>query len=66
MFEGLQERGMRLAHYEPNFLKPELVTVAGYTFPIYSELVWVNVKLKDAPVLNKIPAESDFDEVELS
>ncbi|KAG7155991.1 Methyltransferase-like protein 24-like 7 [Homarus americanus] len=65
VFRGLEERGMRLAHYEPNFIKPELATLAGRTFSLFSELVWVNVKLKVTPKY-RMPSNKLIDEVELN
>lgn len=50
---GLQERGFHLAHWEPNYRLPKYVTLAGLTFHLYSETLWVNSgasALKNEPV----------------
>ncbi|XP_069165159.1 uncharacterized protein [Procambarus clarkii] len=45
-FQGLQERGFKLAHYEPNYIAPALTTVDGVTFSVYGEQLWVNTRLQ--------------------
>ncbi|KAK7082120.1 hypothetical protein SK128_003239 [Halocaridina rubra] len=42
VIRGLQTRGFQLAHWEPNYKGPELTSVAGLRFHVYSETFWVN------------------------
>ncbi|XP_042865197.1 uncharacterized protein LOC122248896 isoform X1 [Penaeus japonicus] len=47
-FEGLQERGFQLAHYEPNYMGDEgVVTVGGITFTAWAEQLWVNTRVRE-------------------
>lgn len=67
VFQGLEEQGLRLTHYEPNFLKPALVELEGHTFSVFAEQVWVNVQLKKALKQQyKVPDENDFDYLEMA
>ncbi|KAK7068312.1 hypothetical protein SK128_004799 [Halocaridina rubra] len=43
VIRGLQTRGFQLAHWEPNYKGPELTSVAGLRFHVYSETFWVNL-----------------------
>ncbi|XP_042224218.1 uncharacterized protein LOC121868035 [Homarus americanus] len=53
MVRGLQDRGFHLAHWEPNYRGPVLTTLAGLTFHVYSETLWVNPSYQ--PRLNYAP-----------
>ncbi|XP_050689220.1 uncharacterized protein LOC126981742 isoform X2 [Eriocheir sinensis] len=46
VLRGLDQRGFRLAHWEPNFRGSEVITIAGLTFHLFSETLWVNTKFK--------------------
>ncbi|KAK3871252.1 hypothetical protein Pcinc_023592 [Petrolisthes cinctipes] len=50
---GLEERGFHLTHWEPNYRLPKSVTLAGITFHLYSETLWVN---PDAWAINNKPS----------
>ncbi|KAK8384245.1 hypothetical protein O3P69_009181 [Scylla paramamosain] len=43
---GLRQHGFHLAHWEPNFRGSEVITVAGVTFHVYFETLWVNLKFQ--------------------
>ncbi|XP_071535230.1 uncharacterized protein [Panulirus ornatus] len=42
ILHGLNSRGFLLAHWEPNYKGSELTTLAGLTFHVFSETLWVN------------------------
>lgn len=42
ILHGLMARGFQLAHWEPNYKGSELTTLAGLTFHVFSETLWVN------------------------
>ncbi|XP_063844837.1 uncharacterized protein LOC135091276 isoform X4 [Scylla paramamosain] len=67
VLHGLVERGMRLVHFQPNARKPGRVEVAGRTVWVYAEQLWVNTRLRpDVRGSSHLPAEEDFDELEMA
>lgn len=61
VIQGLQERGFRLAYYEPNYNVPEKVTLHGRTFHVYFETVWLNTRPRTGVTTETQPDLSDFD-----
>uniref|UniRef100_A0A0N7ZAW1 Methyltransferase domain-containing protein n=1 Tax=Scylla olivacea TaxID=85551 RepID=A0A0N7ZAW1_SCYOL len=48
-FTTLRSRGFRLAYYEPNYMSPTFATVAGITFSILAEQLWINTLFRPPP-----------------
>ncbi|MPC28314.1 hypothetical protein E2C01_021515 [Portunus trituberculatus] len=67
VLNGLEERGLKLVHFQPNARRPGRVEVAGRAVWVYAEQLWVNTRLKQAVrVSSQLPAEKDFDELEMA
>ncbi|KAK8378777.1 hypothetical protein O3P69_009475 [Scylla paramamosain] len=53
--------------YQPNARRPGRVEVAGRTVWVYAEQLWVNTRLRpDVRGSSHLPAEEDFDELEMA
>nr|XP_027220579.1 methyltransferase-like protein 24 [Penaeus vannamei] len=46
VFRGLEDRGFRLTHHEPNLFYPKFVVFANRTFNTFYEMLFVNTHLK--------------------
>ncbi|KAK4290860.1 hypothetical protein Pmani_036280 [Petrolisthes manimaculis] len=67
VLEGLESRGLRLAYYEPNYLKPTVISAAGRVISVYAELVWVNIHLQTGTNISQWePLDEDFDNLEMA
>ncbi|XP_042865210.1 uncharacterized protein LOC122248904 [Penaeus japonicus] len=67
VFKGLEERGLRLAHHEPNLFYPKFAKFANRTFNVYYELLWINTHLKKKNVSEYTEInEKIFNEIEFN
>lgn len=65
MFRGLEDRGFRLTHYEPNIFYSKFVKFASKTFNAYYELLFVNTQLKKMKKNEHVEISDDiFKEIE--
>ncbi|XP_037785563.1 methyltransferase-like protein 24 [Penaeus monodon] len=65
VFRGLEDRGFRLTHYEPNIFYSKFVKFASKTFNAYYELLFVNTQLKKMKKSEHVEISDDiFKEIE--